>query len=144
MARKKRAIVFNISNKLAYTLIVILSIVLIGVGVYALTPGVAPNPGHTIDYIAPPAGCISGQVLTWTSSGWSCQTVWDCITKTASGTGSADARCDEYYSCISGSCIASGTDGIYSSYENAGGWKCTTSAGNTIIAQAFCCKISFY
>ncbi len=69
---KKRLKKFNISNKLAYTLIVIFSIVLICVGVFALTPGVAPNPGHTIDTVAPPTGCVAGQVLTWTGTAWSC------------------------------------------------------------------------
>ncbi|HOC97211.1 MAG TPA: hypothetical protein PKJ54_02920 [Candidatus Pacearchaeota archaeon] len=43
MKKEKRLKKFNISNRLAYTLMVILSIVLLGIGVWAA----APNPGHS-------------------------------------------------------------------------------------------------
>lgn len=42
------------------------------VGVYALTPGVAPNPGHTLDTVAPPAGCVAGRILKWDGASWTC------------------------------------------------------------------------
>jgi hypothetical protein len=74
MVSRKRLKRFNISNKLAYTLIVIALIVGLGIGVLALSPGVAPNPGHTIDVVAPPSDCSAGQVLTWSGSSWSCTT----------------------------------------------------------------------
>jgi hypothetical protein len=47
MKRKKGLNIFNISNRLAYTLIVILSIVLIGVGVYATGGNNPAIMGHT-------------------------------------------------------------------------------------------------
>ncbi len=43
MKKEKRLKKFNISNRLAYTLMVILSIALLGIGVWAA----APNPGHS-------------------------------------------------------------------------------------------------
>jgi hypothetical protein len=73
MVSKKGLKKFNISNKLAYTLIVILSIVLIGVGVYALSPGITPNPGHIIGEVALPS-CSNGQVLGMVSGSWDCIT----------------------------------------------------------------------
>jgi len=42
------------------------------VGVYALTPGVAPNPGHTLDSVAPPASCLAGQIIKWNGIDWTC------------------------------------------------------------------------
>lgn len=81
MVGKKRLNKSNISNKLAYTLIVVALIVGLGIGVLALTPGVAPNPGHTIDTVAPPSSCTAGQVLTWSGSAWSCTTPSSGLTK---------------------------------------------------------------
>ena len=78
---KRRLKRFNISNKLAYTLIIVALIVGLGIGVYALSPGVAPNPGHTIDVVAPPSGCSAGQVLTWSGNSWSCTTTSGGVTK---------------------------------------------------------------
>ncbi len=69
------------------TLIVLLVAVLVVGVVYALTPGVAPNPGHLITQVAPPAGCGSGQVLEWSGSSWRCNDfqrelgVYDCGAK---------------------------------------------------------------
>ncbi len=42
--------------------------------VNALTPGVAPNPGHLITELAPPTGCADGQVLQFIDeiNGWGC------------------------------------------------------------------------
>jgi len=42
------------------------------VGVYALTAGVAPNPGHTLDSVAPPASCLAGQIIKWNGVDWTC------------------------------------------------------------------------
>lgn len=72
MVSKKRASKFNISNKLAYTLIVILSIVLIGVGVYAYGGSAPSTMGHSAGELAPPASCTAGQTLTWSGSAWTC------------------------------------------------------------------------
>lgn len=40
--KKGLKINFHLSNKLSYTLIAILILVVIGVGVYAIAPGIAP------------------------------------------------------------------------------------------------------
>lgn len=74
MSKKKRSKKFNISNRLAYTLIIILSIVLLGMGVYAYNMPPPTNVGHTINEIAQPSGCLANQVLTWTGSAWTCTT----------------------------------------------------------------------
>jgi len=74
MVNKKRLNKFNISNKLAYTLIALSCIILLGMGVYAITPGVAPDPGHLLSSIAPPENCGPNEILTWTG------TAWDCVT----------------------------------------------------------------
>ena len=49
-------------------------IAIVAFGVYALTPGVAPNPGHLITQIAPPSGCQSGQYLEFSGGNWLCNT----------------------------------------------------------------------
>lgn len=70
MAKKKR---FKISNRLKYTLIAIGIIIILGVGVYALALGVAPNPGHLfLTEIAPPAGCADNTFLQWVGPDWAC------------------------------------------------------------------------
>ena len=72
MVKKRLLKNFNVSNKLSYTIIAVVALLLVGSGVYSLSPGVAPNPGHTFDQIDPPSGCTLGQVLQWTGSAWSC------------------------------------------------------------------------
>jgi hypothetical protein len=62
----------NASDKLAYTLMVIFSFILIGVGVYAYGGTAPATMGHSIGEIAAPAGCASGQVLTYSGSAWTC------------------------------------------------------------------------
>ncbi len=47
MGKKKRSKKFNISNRLAYTLIIVLSIVLLGIGVYAYGTNNPSVMGHT-------------------------------------------------------------------------------------------------
>ncbi|MFH1503484.1 MAG: hypothetical protein ABIE36_02410, partial [Candidatus Diapherotrites archaeon] len=74
MVSKKRSKKFNISNKLAYTLMIIALVVGLGVGVIALSAGETPNPGHNIQSVGPPDTCSAGQVLTFTGSSWSCTT----------------------------------------------------------------------
>ncbi len=91
----KRFNLFNISNKFGYTLIVILTIVLLGIGVYAYG-GTSPSTvGHTTGEIMPsctglirgtsgsanswscipsPPTCSSGQALTYDGSAWACIT----------------------------------------------------------------------
>ena len=66
---KRRLKRFNISNKLAYTLIVILFIITLGVGVYAI--GSVPNPGHSLSQLQP---CDNGQTLIVSGGAWTCTT----------------------------------------------------------------------
>jgi hypothetical protein len=70
----KRFNLFNISNKLGYTLIVILTIVLLGIGVYANSVGTAPNPGHLLSTLSPDSPCSSGQVVSWNGANLVCTT----------------------------------------------------------------------
>lgn len=67
---KKLQIIF--SNRWLYTFILIGLLILVAVGVSALTAGVKPNPGHTINETAPPAGCTAGQYLQWNGADWVC------------------------------------------------------------------------
>ena len=62
----------HFTNRAIYTFISFMTLLIIGVGVFALTPGVAPNPGHLIDNVAPPASCGTNQVLQWSGSSWTC------------------------------------------------------------------------
>jgi len=64
----------NLSDKVIYGLGLIVIFILAGVGVYALSPGVSPSPGHIISDIAPPVSCADGQVLQFVneSTGWGC------------------------------------------------------------------------
>ncbi len=76
MVKRGKTIQINLSNRLLYTIIAIGVLLIAGVGVYALTPGTAPNPGHTIDTIAPPTGCGDGEFLQFVDAtiGWGCTT----------------------------------------------------------------------
>tara|TARA_Y100000034_G_scaffold11076_1_gene11627 strand:- start:2270 stop:3106 length:837 start_codon:yes stop_codon:yes gene_type:complete len=62
----------NFTNRAIYTLITFSIFLLIGISVFALTPGVAPNPGHLIGEMAPPLNCETNQVLQWGGSTWTC------------------------------------------------------------------------
>ena len=72
MVKKKRP---NLSNRAFYTLVTIGILVVLAAGIYALTPGVAPNPGHLITEVAPPSGCSSGQFLQFNGTTWNCASV---------------------------------------------------------------------
>ena len=62
----------NFTNRFLYTFIAFIVLLIIGIGVFAQTQGVAPNPGHLIDNVAPPAGCGTNQVLQWDGVDWGC------------------------------------------------------------------------
>ena len=99
--RRGLKINFHLSNRLSYTLIAIFILVAVGVGVYALTPGIAPNPGHLISETAPPSPCLANQFLQFDGTNWKCATggggtghsgtptLKDCGANTVSGTDSA-------------------------------------------------------
>lgn len=77
---KKRRIQINFSNRWLYTLILVGIVLIAGIGFFTaslLSPGVSPNPGHSINQTSPPSGCTAGQVLQWTGTdnangGWIC------------------------------------------------------------------------
>jgi hypothetical protein len=98
MVGKKRGKKFDISNKLAYTLIVILSIILLGVGVYAI--GAVPNPGHAISQLQP---CDNGQTLVVSGGVWTCATYSNFVIN-------ASGVC---YSSSNGTCSVSGLKSCY-------------------------------
>ncbi len=60
-----------ISFRTAYILAAVFVFALLGVGVYAITPGVVPNPGHLItSNIAPPSNCAG--LLYFSGTSWYC------------------------------------------------------------------------
>lgn len=73
MVKKKGLKKFDISNKLAYTLMVVLSIALLGISVYAFssdpTAGTPSVMGHSLGEILWPTTCTSGQVLAVNTAG---------------------------------------------------------------------------
>jgi hypothetical protein len=71
MAKKR----IDVSNRLSYTIIAVVALILVSAGVYALTAGTAPNPGHTLDNVASPSSCSDNTFLKWTGTGWSCKTI---------------------------------------------------------------------
>jgi hypothetical protein len=87
------------SNKLFYTLIVFGAIILMGAGVWATTsPGISetwyageiPNPGHSIQDVASPSGCVSGQYLKYnTESAATGPGYWTCATPSSGTTTTA-------------------------------------------------------
>tara|TARA_Y100000034_G_scaffold122591_1_gene168231 strand:- start:28 stop:864 length:837 start_codon:yes stop_codon:yes gene_type:complete len=70
--KKSLNIQINFTNRAIYTFIVFSVFLLIGISVFALTPGVAPNPGHIIEEMAPPLNCETNQVLQWDGTTWTC------------------------------------------------------------------------
>ena len=74
MKRKGLTIKINLTNRWLYTLIALGILIAVGVGVYAVVPGVAPNPGHLLSQISPPAGCTAGQFVQFNGSNWVCTT----------------------------------------------------------------------
>ena len=79
MANKKKNNSFlnkKISNRLSYTIIGVFIFILLAIGVYSYGTTNPPVFGHSTGELAPPAsGCSAGQVLTWTDSGWACNSV---------------------------------------------------------------------
>ena len=69
---------FQISNRLSYTIIAFVALVLAATIVYAanVNSGGTPSPGHSISQLGSPATCVAGQFLQWTGvtpdGGWAC------------------------------------------------------------------------
>ncbi len=70
--KKGKSIQINFSNRWLYTFILLGILVIISIGVYALTPGVKPNPGHDLSEVGVPSGCTSGQFIYWNGSNLAC------------------------------------------------------------------------
>lgn len=70
--RGKFIIQINLSNRWLYTFIILGILAIIGVGVYALAPGVAPNPGHLLSEVGVPTGCVAGQFISWNGTNLIC------------------------------------------------------------------------
>jgi len=125
---KKRLKKFNISNKLAYTLIALSCIILFGIGVYAYCGTTnSSNFGHTIGEVAPPENCLAGQTLIWTGTAWNCETPvtgltgYEVIYASGASIESGvsiwlDAVCPSGKKVISGGCYGSGIKDIGASY----------------------------
>jgi hypothetical protein len=79
----------KLSNKVFYTLVAIIVIVLLAVGINALIPGVVPNPGHDIQTISPPNPCNSGEYIRFLGGSWDCEPITSIgdITGVIAGTG---------------------------------------------------------
>jgi len=103
----------NLSNRWIYFLITLGILAIIGVGVYALTPGGNPsgtpsqNPGHLISIIDPPSPCTADQFLQFDGTNWKCTTsVVD-----------TDTRCDTSGTCtklcIGTNCKTNWNTGVY-------------------------------
>jgi hypothetical protein len=74
---KKITIKINLTNKWLYTFIAIGIIAIIGVGVYAIAPGVVPDPGHNINDLSVPSSCAAGQFLQYNGANWVCASETD-------------------------------------------------------------------
>ncbi len=69
---KVKKLQINFTDKWFYTFVVVISLIVIGIGVYAVNPGESGDPGHNIDSIGPPIACDTDQYLQWTGSVWTC------------------------------------------------------------------------
>ncbi|GIU68327.1 MAG: hypothetical protein KatS3mg001_177 [Candidatus Pacearchaeota archaeon] len=65
----------KISNKLAYTIIAVFALIVVGLGVFALGAGETPNPGHNIQSIGPPNPCDANQFLKFDGTNWVCESI---------------------------------------------------------------------
>lgn len=111
--KKKRGlnVTINFSNRWLYTFIVLGILAIVGVGVYALVPGVAPNPGHLISEMAPPSPCTANQVLQFDGTNWKCADL-------PTTQGACPAGTTLYYNYINGS---EDTYSAQSSGQSSGG-----------------------
>lgn len=106
--KKKRglSVTINFSNRWLYTFIILGILAIVSIGVYALTPGVAPNPGHLISDMAPPSPCTQNQFLQFDGTTWKCVAAVD-----------TDTRCDTSGTCtklcIGTNCKTNWNTGVY-------------------------------
>lgn len=86
---KKRGfeIHIHLTNRWLYTLIAVGILAAIGIGVYALAPGIIPNPGHNISEVSIPSDCTSGQYLKYDGTNWKCGICQPVMTNCVGGIG---------------------------------------------------------
>lgn len=146
---------FNFSNKLSYSIIVVLAVLLVGVSVYAYGTSSPSTFGHSISEIDPPTYCGG----TGYNDGYLVyQGGWTCVNKptttsistlgfervTGSSTGTyADAVCSSGKTAIGGGCkIPASLTQIASYPVNSGDrWRCSVSSNPsavTLYAYAIC------
>lgn len=124
MKNKKRKI--YLSNKLFYSLIVVLALLLIGVGVYAYNPtspdtlGTPSVMGHTLSEIMPPYDCQNkGSYVKYSSGVWTCG---------APSTGLNCNDCQYSFADLSPLPYGCDTPGEYLKFDGQGAmygtWKC--------------------
>ncbi len=142
MKKEKGLKKFNISNKLAYTLMVILSIALFGIGVYAYNSGNNPSiMGHSAGELNLNWGSATSCVGTATN----CESIW------LQSTCNSQEGC--YWGCTGGSfnIYCSGLDQITCNYIGGCSWtgsQCYGSGYDTFYCEDFttestCGQISF-
>lgn len=153
----------NFSNRLSYTIIAVLAILLVSVSVYAYTSSAsttttstASTAGHSINELSPPSDCNFGQALTraQTNSGWGCTTV---AAASSVPTGASDwgyervestiqygntfavANCPSGKVVIGGGCYsASSSLSVYRSYPSSNtAWTCTVGSNSGFLLSAW-------
>ncbi len=140
----------NFSKRLSYTIIAVLSILLVGVGVYAYGTSAPSTFGHTMSELTPPAYCggYNDGYLVY-QAGWKClnkpvTTSAELgivrVSKTGTGT-SVMASCPSGKTLISGGCISSyALTGTYPLFGNDA-WSCSVSSNptsSTLTAYVIC------
>jgi len=64
------------NKRLIYAFVILGTFAIIAVGVYALSPGIKPDPGHKIDEeVSIPGGCQENQFFQWDGSTWFCSSI---------------------------------------------------------------------
>lgn len=107
MVKKKKNIVQY--NRLLYSL---LSLLILTWGVIFVYATIETNPGHSIQNIAPPAGCLDGQILQWDQS----VLEWVCVDSSFAGGG-----------------VPSGAVGFFNLLSCPSGWSPLTDAEGRVI-----------
>ncbi|MBI5803491.1 hypothetical protein HY448_02285, partial [Candidatus Pacearchaeota archaeon] len=69
---KKEGIKIILSNRFLYTILSLISLVLVAILVQAYGTSNPSNFGHTLSEVASPGGCASNQLLLWNGSAWIC------------------------------------------------------------------------
>jgi len=71
MKKRKFKINFQITKRWKYTLILV-GMLIIATGIYALSIGVKPNPGHFLSEVSS-SGCTGNQVVMWNGVNFVCK-----------------------------------------------------------------------